>query len=99
MKITADMIENAAEEVGGNFRPRYSGRGMFGAECPAIALDYPDRIGVTRSIAEQIADDIDDDEEEFSPAELLDVIEDVDARMSSDHMGLGVIYYFRSVKS
>jgi hypothetical protein len=98
MKITASMIRDAADEVGGEVREDYSGRGMYGATCMGIVVEAWAAQGIIQSIAAAVAseegwDSLYDEGEDLQ----ADYEEEVEARMSSDSMGLRAIYYFRGV--
>lgn len=38
-KFTVDQVVEALEDAGADIHERYSGRGMYGAECPGIEAD------------------------------------------------------------
>lgn len=38
-KYTVQQVEDAIRDAGGDFYERYSGRGMYGDECPGIEAD------------------------------------------------------------
>ena len=43
-KFTAEQVEEAISDLGANLHDRYSGRGMYGAECPAIEAESESEI-------------------------------------------------------
>jgi hypothetical protein len=106
MKITAYHVRSAADAVGGEFTDSYSGRGMYGDTCVGITMGYADRESIAENIATQIIEEDEDysyllddyDEDEFNEVRDEIAAEEIMPRISQDSMGLGVIYYFRSVK-
>jgi hypothetical protein len=96
MKITRQMVEDAAAHVGGDFRDDYSGRGMYGDLCCGVVCESYEREALVNSIAESLcADEMGSD---YEDGDLEDYAEDVGAQMSADNMGLRAIYYFPRVK-
>lgn len=39
-----ELLKDVANDLGASFRERYSGRGMFGRECPGIVFHSPTEV-------------------------------------------------------
>lgn len=58
MKIEFDLLEELANEVEGEARGSYSGRGMFGRNCVGIVIDSErDLVSLGLAIAELVEDE------------------------------------------
>lgn len=56
--IDIEMLEEAADEAGVEYRTNYSGRGMYGAECFAIEGKTSDLVRFLRQLPDEIADEL-----------------------------------------
>lgn len=56
--IDIEMLEEAADEAGVEYRTNYSGRGMYGAECFAIEGKTSDLIRFLRELPDEVGDQL-----------------------------------------
>lgn len=88
--ITREQLEEIADIAGLDadraIRPTYSGRYMYGRNCVGIVLDRDDNVDLF-----DVA---------FAAADVLGVDDAKDKfrRMSTDQMGLGMIYYWSDLQ-
>ncbi len=86
----------AAENVEGEFRDDYSGRGMYGASCPGLVVDdYRQALQFAIQLVRQ-GTEFEEDEEKRD--NYLDLVEELVAKLNTDSMGLGIIIYFPGVE-
>ena len=79
---TVELINEAGEDA--EFRPDYSGRGMYGSTCPAIVTGMPAvKVGILFMVGYQDVVGMDSD-----PGNAM-----FDAPTRSDSMGLDTVYY------
>jgi len=91
------LIKRAIEESGiedVNLRS-YSGRCMFGRECPGITGNHEDLKAVIAEAINIMIDDVSD--ECLNECEAKDLVSDI-MRYSEDSMGLGSVYYWSREK-
>jgi hypothetical protein len=55
--ISLELLEELAQEVSGDVRTDYSGRGMYGKTCVGIVVDDVDLLELGAAIAETIEDE------------------------------------------
>jgi hypothetical protein len=56
--IDIEMLEEAADEAGVEYRTDYSGRGMYGATCFAIEGKTSDLIRFLRQLPDEVGDEL-----------------------------------------
>lgn len=84
MNIDFETLETIADEVGGEVRTNYSGRGMYGKTCVGIVLDDSNLLALGVAIADNIVRD-------------YELRERLTSNYSTDSMGYNTIVYWIGV--
>ena len=98
MKSIQGIIKDKAIELGVEYRPNYSGRGMFNRSCVGVVGEFSECMDVIKSALidvhnEELDGCNDDTDYDFESAldELLDY--------NQDTLGLSVILYWPSMQN
>ena len=92
-KELAAIIREAAENEDCQIYEQYSGRGMYGSKCFGITVPQYSEVGVL-----QLFFNILGELHNRNKEELINELLELDWKMSSDNMGLDMIYYFTNIQ-
>lgn len=88
-KYQCKTIENALDDCGFQLHESYSGRGMYGKECFGFSAEENGAVEKFISALFSNASDYD---------EIIDILNTMGDCASTDSLGLGTIYYYKSIK-
>lgn len=101
LEVTVDDFNRLCESEGIQPYPKYSGRGMFGAECIGVVGKGPDLMKFVLRVIPLIDPNYDFESTLHMNAEDPDVsiaFSEEWLRMNQDNMGMDMIYYWPEIQ-